>query len=132
MLNGESHMAKKVLVVDDEVAYCETMRDLLIFEGYQAVVVTSGDEALETYPRERPDIVLLDLRMPGKDGISTLLELRNMDPAVNIIVVSAVAHSEEVVRRVERLGALFMHKPVNFKNLQLAIASTLRKPGYSH
>lgn len=125
-------MAKKVLVVDDEPDYCEIMRDLLTYEGYKAVVVYSGDEALETYQKERPDIVLLDLRMPGRDGISTLLELRSMDPAVNIIVVSAVAHSAEVVRRVERLGALFMHKPVNFNNLQLAIASALRKPRYNH
>jgi CheY-like chemotaxis protein len=120
-------MMDKVLVVDDEQAFCRVIRDLLDMEGYRVVVAYSSDEALEKYSQEKPDVVIMDLRMPGKGGIATLRELKEIDPAVNVVVVSAVIN-KDIIQQVEDEGALYLRKPVNFLHLVHAISTKLGKP----
>lgn len=117
-------MSEKILVVDDELAFCEVLRDFLVSKGFQVVIANSGDEALKVYPEEKPSIVLMDVRMPGKDGLSTLKELKAADPEVKAVMVSAV-HDEEVVRQAKDEGAFYIHKPINFQYLELAISTKL-------
>jgi CheY-like chemotaxis protein len=124
-------MSDKILVVDDEPAFCEVLRDFLESKGYNVVVANSGDEALSTYPEERPDVVLMDVRMPGKDGLTTLKELKGIDPKVKAVMVSAV-HDEEVVRQAKSEGAFYIHKPINFQYLELAISTKLGKTVFAH
>lgn len=119
-------MSEKILVVDDEPAFCEVLRDFLKSKGYNVVVANSGDEALSTYLEERPDVVLMDVRMPGKDGLTTLKELKGIDPEVKAVMVSAV-HDEEVVQQAKSEGAFYIHKPINFQYLELAISTKLGK-----
>lgn len=117
-------MSEKILVVDDEPAFCEVLRDFLVSKGFQVVITNSGDEALKAYPEEKPSIVLMDVRMPGKDGLTTLKELKASDPHVKAVMVSAV-HDEEVVRQAKAEGAFYIHKPFNFQYLELAISTKL-------
>lgn len=117
-------MSEKILVVDDELAFCEVLRDFLVSKGFQVVIANGGDEALKVYPEEKPSIVLMDVRMPGKDGLTTLKELKAADPKVKAVMVSAV-HDEEVVRQAKAEGAFYIHKPINFQYLELAILTKL-------
>ncbi|MDV2504709.1 MAG: response regulator, partial [bacterium] len=83
-------MLGKILVVDDEEFFCRELRRFLEGKGYNVLEAYSGDEALEVYRQERPDVVLLDIRMPGKDGLETLKELKELDPEASVIMVTAV------------------------------------------
>jgi two-component system response regulator (stage 0 sporulation protein F) len=124
-------MGEKILVVDDEPAFCEVLREFLESKGFKVTVANSGDEALTTYPEEKPSVVLMDVRMPGKDGITTLRELKGIDPGVKAVMVSAV-HDEDVVREAKAEGAFYIHKPINFQYLELAISTKLGKMIFTH
>jgi len=80
---------KKILLVDDDQAiqllYQEEFKD----EGYSVVSAFNGDEALERFNLEKPDLVILDIQMPGLNGIEVLRQMKMVDPAVPIVLSSA-------------------------------------------
>jgi len=84
----------RVLVVDDDEAIRESMRDLLELEGYTVYVAESGEEALLMYRKTPCPIVLLDVRMPGIDGIETLKRLKVLDGNVRAIMITGVESSD--------------------------------------
>ncbi len=87
-------MPSKILVVDDEPDFCEALGDFLETNGYSVLEAHDGDQAMAVYRQERPDVVLLDIRMPGKDGLETLRELRAFDPEARVIMITAVLEEE--------------------------------------
>ena len=87
-------MSSKILVVDDEPDFCEALGDFLEAKGCSVLEAHDGDQALAVYRQERPDVVLLDIRMPGKDGLETLRELRAFDPEARVIMITAVLEEE--------------------------------------
>jgi DNA-binding response OmpR family regulator len=118
-------MSRRVLVVDDEPSVCDVLKEFLQSCGYEVEVSYSGDEALAAYQREKPDVVLLDVRMPGKDGIETLGELKAIDASATVIMVTAV-HKEEVVKQALAAGAAdYITKPINPQSLELAIRTKI-------
>jgi DNA-binding response OmpR family regulator len=118
-------MLKKVLVVDDEPSVCEVLKEFLQNNGYNVEVAYSGDEAIAAYQKDRPDVVLLDVRMPGKDGLETLREIKSLDSSATVIMVTAV-HKENVVRQAMDDGAAdYITKPINPQSLELAIRTKL-------
>lgn len=118
-------MLKKVLVVDDEPSVCEVLKEFLQNNGYNVEVAYSGDEAIAAYKKDRPDVVLLDVRMPGKDGLETLREIKSLDSSATVIMVTAV-HKENVVRQAMDDGAVdYITKPINPQSLELAIRTKL-------
>lgn len=113
------------MIVDDEVAFCKVMQDFLKSKGFDVVVAYSGDEALAKYGKENPDLVLLDILMPGKDGMETFRELKAIDPNIKVIMVTAV-HNEDVAKQAASEGALdYIIKPINAEYLELSIMSRL-------
>lgn len=116
---------KKVLVVDDEPLFCEMVSKFLVGKGYSVVEAYGGEQALTIYSENRPDVVVLDVRMPGKDGLETLQELRASDPEASVIMVTAVL-DDEVVGQTMADGALdYITKPLNLHSLELAIKMRL-------
>ena len=116
---------KKVLVVDDEPLFCEMVSKFLVGKGYSVVEAYGGEQAITIYSEDRPDLVVLDVRMPGKDGLETLQELRASDPEASVIMVTAVL-DDEVVGQAMADGALdFITKPLNLHSLELAIKMRL-------
>ncbi|RJP29964.1 MAG: response regulator [Candidatus Omnitrophota bacterium] len=79
----------KILVVDDEKELAESMIDLLEFEGYTTVLAGTGEDALESIAHSLPDLVVLDIKLPGIDGIEVLRRLKQEHPALPVIIVSA-------------------------------------------
>ncbi len=117
-------MKRTVLVVDDEYSVCGELRKFLEDKGYSVVEAYSGDEALEAYKQERPDVVLLDMMMPGMSGLTALQELRALDPEACVIVVTAL-HNEVLANQVMDEGAFdYITKPINLEHLEMALMTT--------
>ncbi|MDV2504609.1 MAG: response regulator, partial [bacterium] len=68
-------MTSKILVVDDEPDFCEALRDFLEAKDFQVVAAHDGEEAMSAYGKHRPDVVLLDVRMPGRSGLEVLKDI---------------------------------------------------------
>ena len=116
-------MLKKVLIVDDDPDFCDVLRDFLRSKGFEVAIALSGEEALRAYMQEKPDVVLLDIRMPGMDGLETLRELKVLDPGANAIMVTAI-EDDEFVKRAMVEGALdYITKPVDHDYLVLALVT---------
>ncbi len=118
-------MAKTVLVVDDEPIHCEVLRKFLTGKGFHVTTAHDGDQALAVYKQHRPDVVLLDIRMPGKDGVETLHELKELDPEAKVIMVTAV-HEKKVADQALAEGALdYITKPLTLPSLQRALETVV-------
>ncbi len=106
-------MTGRILVVDDESAIRDTMRMILEYEGYECITAGSGAEGLTAAEREAPDLVFLDIKMPGMDGLETLSRLRGMNDALPVVIVSAHGTASAALEA-GRLGAFrFIEKPLS-------------------
>ena len=118
-------MKNKILVVDDEPDFCEALREFLAEKGFSVMEANSCEEALEAYSQERPDVVLLDVIMPGKDGRETLQELKAFDPEVSVIMITAV-HEEDLALEAMADGAFdYITKPFNPDYLEMALMTKI-------
>src|SRR5512133_311343 len=108
-----------ILVVDDSAPNVKLLRLILADAGYRVLEAYSGPEALETMRRERPDAMLLDVRMPGMTGYEVCKRVRE-DPefaALPVIMVTALSMSEERIMGIESGATDFISKPFNKKEL---------------
>jgi two-component system chemotaxis response regulator CheY len=118
-------MSSKVLVVDDSGLARRSSRRILETAGYTVVEAEDGMSALERYFVERPDVVMLDLVMKGMYGLDVLARLREMDPAVRVIVLSADVQTSSR-DMVEAAGATgFLTKPVDGPQLLELLTAAL-------
>src|SRR5438045_9638619 len=92
--------APRVLVVDDEEAVCWSLRRALARAGYEAEAAPSAEKALELAERHPPQAVLMDVRLPGMDGLSALARLRRIAPDAPVIVMTAFGDLTTAVRPV--------------------------------
>ncbi len=119
-------MSRRILVVDDEESILRSLAGVLEDEGYDVALTRSGEEALEAVETEDPDVVLLDVWLPGIDGIDTLRELRKRYPDLPVLMMSGHANIETAVRAT-KLGAYdFIEKPLNLDKILLDIENALR------
>jgi two-component system, response regulator, stage 0 sporulation protein F len=86
---------KHILVVDDEKHICELYKSELEDEGYKVTVTHSGQDALHMVEKNPPDLIVLDVQMPGMDGIETLEKLLGKDKGIPIILNTAYSHYKE-------------------------------------
>jgi two-component system chemotaxis response regulator CheY len=117
--------ARKILIVDDSALARRTLRHILATAGYDVVEAEDGINALERYFLEKPDVVMLDLVMKGMYGLEVLARLRELDPAVKVIVVSAdiQTSSHELVEQAG--GAAFVNKPFDKDDILATVDRTL-------
>ena len=94
----------RVLLVDDEVQFTTNMAKLLSRRGYEVSAVNDGNSALRLIDTQEFDVVVLDLKMPGKDGITTLREIKRKRPDVEVIILTGYATVDSAVDGM-RLGA---------------------------
>jgi DNA-binding response OmpR family regulator len=127
MLDQASPAGPSVLVVDDAPPNVKLLRLILKDAGYRVLEAASGPEALEIMRRERPDAMVLDVRMPGMDGYEVCREIRR-DPefaALPVIMVTALSLPEERIRGIEAGATDFITKPFNKKELLARIQASL-------
>jgi two-component system nitrogen regulation response regulator NtrX len=119
-------MSKTILVVDDEKDIRISLTGILEDEGYQVLTAASGVEALESARQELPDLVLLDIWMPGMDGLETLEKLKTLFPQVTVIMISGHGTIETAVRST-KLGAFdFIEKPLSLDKVLITVINALR------
>jgi len=117
----------KVLVVDDDQALAEMLGIVLRGEGYDPSFVTDGDAALGAFRRERPDLVLLDLMLPGTDGIEVCRQIR-AESGVPIVMLTARSDTVEIVTGLESGADDYVVKPFKPRELVARVKARLRVP----
>jgi two-component system nitrogen regulation response regulator NtrX len=114
MKSGDSCLA---LIVDDEESIRKTLADVFEDEGWQSVTAENGKVGLQLFTRRQPDLVLLDVWMPGMDGIETLQKMRQLNPKAPIVIMSGHGTIETAVRAT-KLGAFdYLEKPLSLDKL---------------
>lgn len=119
----------KILIVDDEYSFCKTLRTFLEKLGHEVIVATNGEHALDIIKADSPEIMTLDIRMPGMDGYEVLNRAKRLDPKLVIIVITAidVPRMEELL---EHSGAhALIRKPIDLQELLRAIEKFLGQRG---
>src|ERR1700747_2996900 len=117
-----------ILLVDDEPGMLRYIRTLLEVDDHKVETASTGEEALERVQKGlQPDLVLLDLLMPGIDGLETLERLREMRPGVKVVMLSCVSDTRKVVQAI-RLGAHdYLTKPFQKAELDAVVDQCLGK-----
>ena len=121
---------QKILIVDDEDAFRAIVKEILIDKEFSAAEASNGLNAIEIFKNNPFDAVLLDLRMPGMDGIETLQELKKIDSHVPIIILTAFGDIPTAVEAVKQGAYDFITKPPEFDELVTIIkrAVEMRRP----
>jgi len=118
-------MGKQILVVDDEERIRQSLTGVLKDEGYEVLEVRDGVQALKQIETDPPDLVLLDIWMPGMDGIETLERMKAQIPNLPIIMISGHANIELAVKAI-KLGAFdFIEKPLSLEKVLLTVNNAL-------
>src|SRR5437763_17070303 len=94
----ESPQAGAVLIVDDEAGIRESLQTLLELEGYRVEIAGDGEEGLARLASEPFDVVLLDYALPGRNGLEVLADLRDRDPQITVIMITAFGTVENAVK----------------------------------
>jgi len=116
-----------VLLVDDETEFASALAERLRLRSYNARAVFYPEDAIAAVQSDPPDVVLLDFRMPGMDGIEVLKIIKKIDPAIEVIMLTGhgdVSSVEEAIR----MGAYaYIMKPLNIGELIMKINSAMKK-----
>jgi DNA-binding NtrC family response regulator len=116
---------ERILVVDDEYLIRWTLQQNLTKEGYEVLLAETGEEALEKVEGEAPDLMLLDIKLPGMDGYEVLEKALRIDQGIVPIMITAYEDVESVVKTM-RLGAFdYITKPFNFDKVRFSIQKAL-------
>ncbi len=114
-------MEKKILIVDDEPKIRTVLERFLTKKGYQAVVAASGQEAIEKVKTDNPLVVLLDIRMPGMDGLAAMKKIKEASPKTGVIMITGV-RDEEVAKKAMELEAFdYITKPFDLNYLETCL-----------
>jgi DNA-binding NtrC family response regulator len=114
-------------IIDDEPVIHDVLAQLLTSEGYEVEISASGEEALEKFPSHSFDVILLDLLMPGMDGIEALRRIKKIDPLASVIIITAYGSVESAISAM-KIGALdYVQKPFKHDDLLLAVEKAVER-----
>jgi CheY-like chemotaxis protein len=121
-------MACKILVVDDSKLARMAVAKVLsgLYPDWTRVEAANADEALAALKEQKPDLVVVDFNMPGRDGLEIAAELRRIRPAMPVAVISA-NHQQEIIDRANAAEAAFLSKPLTETALRDFLASAVRQ-----
>jgi len=117
----------RILVIDDEAAIRDSLKMILEYEDYQFVGAASGQDGLAAVQRERPDAVLLDIKMPGMDGMEVLRKLRALDESLPIIMISGHGATATAVEAIKSGAVDFFDKPLSTERVIVTLRNVLKQ-----
>ena len=123
-IKGGENM-KPILIVEDETVMRESLRDWLTDAGYQVETAEEGGEALKTVTERDFGIAILDLRLPGKDGLEVLREAREKNPQLKGIIITAYPSVQTAVEAIKEGAIDYLAKPFDLNELEKLIRDTL-------
>jgi two-component system, NtrC family, nitrogen regulation response regulator NtrX len=119
-------IARRILIVDDEQGIRATLGQLLEFEGYEVRAVGNAVDALAEYQKQRPDLVFLDVKMAGIDGIEALKKIKELDPSAIVVMISGHATIQTAVEATQ-LGAYdILEKPLDTDRILVTLRNALQ------
>ena len=115
----------KVLVVDDEVEICRVLEKFLVAKDHEVFTAFDGRSAIEKVRELKPQVVLLDVSLPGIDGVEVLEQIKRIDADIGVVMVTGLMDREQAERTFE-LGAYdYVTKPVDFTYLEYVISAKM-------
>jgi two-component system nitrogen regulation response regulator NtrX len=120
-------MKPRILVIDDEAAIRDSLRMILEYEDYLFSGAASGQEAIAAVQRERPDLVLLDIKMPGMDGMEVLRKLHALDETLPVVMISGHGTTATAVEAIRSGAVDFLDKPLSSERVIVTLQNALRQ-----
>ncbi len=117
----------RVLLIDDEEDMLESLRRLLHKWGYESLLASDADQALDLVAEEQPDVILSDLKMPGKDGMAILEEVKRLDPEAILVMMTGYATIESAVEAIKKGAFDYLPKPFTADQLRMVIERAERQ-----
>jgi DNA-binding NtrC family response regulator len=112
---------KSILLVDDEANLRSTLTLILQREGYQTRAAVNGREALDLLSKAKSDLILLDLKMPGIDGMQLLQEIQRLDPDIPVLILTANASLDSAEKAIRSGASGYLLKPIEPEQIILRI-----------
>jgi DNA-binding NtrC family response regulator len=117
-----------ILIVDDEVSICWALRRLFEEEGHRVTVASAAEEAFEHVHRETPDLVMLDIRLPGMDGLEALRQLKQLSAATPVVIMTAFGSLATAVTALSQGAFEYLIKPFDLDQAGAVVARALTRP----
>ena len=118
---------KKLLIIDDEVPILEMLEMSLASEGYEVSVADTGPKGLEVFKKERPKLILTDIKMPGMDGIEVLKQIKTLDSEAEVIVITGHGDMDSAISAIRSGASDFITKPIRDEILMLSLERAKKK-----
>ena len=115
----------RIMIVDDAAFMRMKASKLLVENGHEVVEATNGAEAIDSYKKQRPDAVLLDITMPDMDGLAALKALREVDPDARVAMVTAMGQQQIVMEAIKAGARDFVIKPFDATRIMAAVNKLL-------
>jgi two-component system response regulator (stage 0 sporulation protein F) len=120
-----TYLKHKVLIVDDQFGIRTLLNEVLQKEGYEIHQASNGFQALHIMEKHAPDLVLLDIKIPGMDGLEILKKMKEMDPEIRVIIMTAYGELD-MIEETKKHGALdHFSKPFDIGEIQEAVKQYL-------
>ena len=116
-----------ILIIEDEIALCQSIAEGLRMDGYEIDTCFDGNEGLDLCTCENYDLILLDLNLPGMDGLEILRQFRRMDDSTPILILSARGQIQDKVEGLDLGANDYITKPFHFEELEARIRSLTRR-----
>jgi two-component system nitrogen regulation response regulator NtrX len=117
----------RILVIDDEAAIRDSLKMILEYEDYQFMGAVSGQDGLAAVQRERPDAVLLDIKMPGMDGMEVLRKIHALDESLPVIMISGHGSTATTVEAIKSGAVDYFEKPLSTERVIVTLRNVLRQ-----
>lgn len=121
----------RILVVDDEPMVLDYLKEFLEGKGYVVTTASSGPEALKVVESKRPHLVLLDILMPGMNGLEALPRILEIDPTIGVIMLTGIDDYRVVKKAIGKGAYDYITKPINFDYLETSILTRLAQTDLS-
>jgi len=118
-------MKANILIVEDNIDMCQTLADVLHKKGHHVKTAYSGEDALKILHKQPVDLVLLDLRLPKIDGLEVLANIKEIDPELLVIMITAVSDPRPAVAAMKAGAYDYLNKPFELDELKLVVAKAL-------
>lgn len=121
-------MHGKVLIVDDQYGIRILLKEVLQKEGYETFLAANGMQAVEIVSEQKPDLVLLDMKIPGMDGIELLRKMKEVDPEIRVLIMTAYGELD-MLKEATNLGALtHFSKPFDINKVRNLVKEYIAGP----
>lgn len=117
--------SKSILIADDENAITRIVTYVIQKLGNTIFTAKNGEEAIKIYEEEKPDLVLLDIRMPKMNGCETFLKIKEINPNANIVFMTAYSGDGCIQEIIKKYNPVILEKPFNTEDIESAVFSTI-------